>query len=107
MRFIVGGDRGLVNFSVTCNVSSIPGLSPSQVFLSPSDARNNASRAALTNLTTGGNIDVGKQVAFLSYASKSLAGGFRFLTCAAAQGARAHHGSYFGRDTSVASRTRV
>ncbi|KIJ27555.1 hypothetical protein M422DRAFT_271225 [Sphaerobolus stellatus SS14] len=81
---------GTVGWSVVCNETTFAGLGPSGVFLSPSEAANQAGANALQGLANGANVNA-QQLSFLTYQSKSLAGGWRFLT-------------YFGRDTMIALR---
>jgi glycogen debranching enzyme len=73
----------------------LEGLGASQIFLNSSDSSNSTtSRTSQMSAVLDairGNTEVTDQAAFLSYASKSLAGGWRFLT-------------YFGRDTLIALR---
>lgn len=81
---------GTLRWSVVCNETSFVGLGPSGFFLQDSQADNAAGAKALQGLADGVNVD-GQQISFLTYQTKSLAGGWRFLT-------------YFGRDTMIALR---
>ncbi|GJJ15110.1 hypothetical protein Clacol_009385 [Clathrus columnatus] len=81
---------GTVSWSVVCNETSFTGLGPSGFFLQDSQADNAAGAKALQGLADGSNVDA-QQISFLTYETKSLAGGWRFLT-------------YFGRDTLIALR---
>ncbi|KAF8586613.1 hypothetical protein K439DRAFT_1386873 [Ramaria rubella] len=81
---------GLLAWMVVCNETTFLGLGPSGLFLNDSQAANEAGAKALQELATGSKANA-QQISFLTYESKSLAGGWRFLT-------------YFGRDTLIALR---
>lgn len=89
---------GTLKWSVVCNETTFAGLGPSGFFLQDSQADNAAGAKALKGLADGVNIDGQQagskyfikndlwvnfrytQISFLTYQTKSLAGGWRFLT---------------------------
>ncbi|KAF8512552.1 hypothetical protein BU17DRAFT_54049 [Hysterangium stoloniferum] len=81
---------GIVSWNVVCNETVFPGTGTSSLFLEDAQASNAAGAKALQGLANGSVVSA-EQISFLAYQSKSLAGGWRFLT-------------YFGRDTLIALR---
>ena len=100
MKRTNGSGDAVLRFTSTFNFTSttpetpyveLDGLGRSELFLTQTPANGTANLGNVLSAIQNNGSAVADQVAFLSYSSKFLAGGWRFLT-------------YFGRDTMLALR---